>query len=142
MWIDPLELHFLDKIIRSIQVYDLPLYSNMNRSKGLEILAFPCNQFGKQEPGTADEIKNFCASKYNVKFPLFSKIDVNGPNTHDVYKFLRVNSDMFDHSKKVAKPIQWNFHIFLVGDDGNVAKSYPPSHELGAVEEDLKKIFG
>ena len=114
----------------------------MSRSKGLEILAFPCNQFGKQEPGTAEEIKNFCVSKYSVKFPLFSKIDVNGPNTHDVYKFLRTNSNLFDHSKKVATPIQWNFHIFLVGDDGNVAKSYPPSKDLATLEEDLKKIFG
>ena len=84
------------------------------------MLGFPCNQFGSQEPGTADEIRDFCEQKFSVTFPLFAKIDVNGPDTHPLYQQL-----------KSAKPgllgsqdIKWNFTKFLVSRDGEVQKRY------------------
>ena len=72
-----------------------PAYDNW-RSKGMEIIAFPCNQFGKQEPGTPEEIENFVRGKYNCHFPLMEKIEVNGENTHPVFAFLRNNSELYD----------------------------------------------
>ena len=89
---------------------------------GFEVLAFPCNQFGGQEPGDADEIKNLCSLTYNVTFPLFSKVDVNGKGTHPLFGFL-----------KRAKPgllrselIKWNFTKFLVDRDGAVVGRFAP----------------
>ena len=90
------------------------------KDQGFSVLGFPCNQFGRQEPGTADEIQEFCEKKFSVTFPLFAKIDVNGPETHQLYQQL-----------KSAKPgllgsqdIKWNFTKFLVSRDGQVQKRY------------------
>jgi glutathione peroxidase len=95
------------------------------------VLGFPCNQFGAQEAGNAEEIKNFCSLTYDVKFPLFEKIDVNGANAHPLYEFL-----------KEAKPgllgtegIKWNFTKFLVNKNGEVVKRYAPTDK----PEDIKK---
>ena len=114
------------------------LYENMH-GKGLEILGFPCNQFGAQEPGTADEIESFCELNYGVTFPLFAKIDVNGDNTAPIYKYLK-------HAKPGllgSEAIKWNFTKFLVDKNGNVisrfeSKVTPESEDLvKAVEQAL-----
>ena len=104
------------------------------KDQGFQVLGFPCNQFGSQEPGTEPEIKNFCETNYNVKFPLFSKIDVNGSQAHPLYKFL-----------VKAKPgilgtegIKWNFTKFLIDRQGNPVKRYAPSDKPEAIENDLK----
>lgn len=82
----------------------------------INILGFPCNQFGKQEPGTNEEIIEFCTTNYNVKFPMFDKIEVKGSNIAPIYQFL--NKEANDEPK-------WNFHKYLVDKDGNVVKSFP-----------------
>ena len=99
--------------------------------KGVEVLGFPCNQFGKQEPGDAEEIKNFCSLTYDVTFPMFSKIDVNGPNAHPLYKFLELEKRGFLGSAS----IKWNFTKFLVGRDGKVLGRYPPTVKPEALDE-------
>jgi glutathione peroxidase len=107
------------------------------KDQGFLVLGFPCNQFGSQEPGTEDEIKNFCEMNYGVKFPLFSKVDVNGSNAHPLYKFL-----------VKAKPgilgtegIKWNFTKFLIDRQGNPVKRYAPSDKPEAIENDLKTVL-
>jgi glutathione peroxidase len=99
------------------------------KDQGLVILGFPCNQFGSQEPGTNEEIKQFCSSKYSVTFPLFDKIEVNGANRHPLYTML-AGSD-----SPVAGNIKWNFTKFLVGRDGKIisrfeSKTTPDSAEI------------
>jgi glutathione peroxidase len=88
------------------------------QEKGFAVLGFPCNQFGGQEPGSAEEIKQFCSSKYQVTFPLFEKLEVNGPNRHPLYALLA--------GKQAAFPgnIKWNFTKFLIGRDGKVLKRF------------------
>jgi glutathione peroxidase len=90
--------------------------------RGLEVLAFPCNQFGSQEPGTADEIKTFCESSFGVTFPLFEKIDVNGPNRHPLYAELTQVSDAKGHDGD----IRWNFEKFLVSPEGEIVARFSP----------------
>ena len=97
------------------------LYNEFN-SHGLEILAFPSNQFGAQEPGSNDEIKFFCTEKYNVTFPLFNKIDVNGPNEDPLYTFLKHISS----EKSNTKDIEWNFTKFLFNKNSDLYKRYDP----------------
>jgi glutathione peroxidase len=114
------------------------LYENF-RDRGLEVLGFPCNQFGSQEPGSEAEIKKFCETRYGVDFPMFAKIDVNGPSRHPLYEFL---------TKESTKPdgpgdIQWNFAKFLVDRSGRVTARFAPptapvSEEIvGAIEQAL-----
>jgi glutathione peroxidase len=91
--------------------------------KGVEVVGFPCNQFGKQEPGDANEIKNFCSLTYDVTFPMFAKIDVNGPDAHPLYKFLESEKRGIFGTKNV----KWNFTKFLVGRDGAVLGRYGPT---------------
>ena len=88
------------------------------KDKGFEILAFPCNQFGGQEPGTNEEIKQFCSSKYNVTFPLFDKIEVNGANRHPLY------TELAGEKSPYPGNIKWNFSKFLVGRDGKLIKRF------------------
>ncbi|HTL59275.1 MAG TPA: glutathione peroxidase [Candidatus Limnocylindrales bacterium] len=108
------------------------------KDKGFAVLGFPCNQFGQQEPGTSDEIKQFCSSKYSVTFPLYSKIDVNGPNRHPLYVALAGKDSPFPGD------IKWNFSKFLIGRDGKILKRFespitPESPELtSAIEAALK----
>ncbi len=87
------------------------------KDKGLVVAGFPCNQFGGQEPGSNEEIASFCSTKYNVTFPLFDKIEVNGANRHPLYKTLIGEG---------GKDIAWNFGKFLVGRDGRVIKRFEP----------------
>ena len=109
------------------------------KDKGFAVLGFPCNQFGQQEPGTSDEIKQFCSSKYNVTFPLYSKIEVNGPNRHPLYVALAGKDSPF------AGDIKWNFSKFLIGRDGKILKRFesaitPESPELtSAIDAALKQ---
>ena len=105
--------------------------------KGLEVLGFPCNQFGAQEPGSEDDIATFCEVNFGVTFPLFSKIDVNGDATAPLYKFL-----------KKAKPgllnteaIKWNFTKFLVDRDGKVVARYAPNDEPESLSADIEKVL-
>jgi len=90
------------------------------KDKGLVILGFPCNQFGAQEPGTDAEIKQFCSSKYNVTFPLFDKIEVNGPNRHPLYVALAGTDSPYPGD------IKWNFSKFLISRDGKILKRFEP----------------
>ena len=109
------------------------------QDKGFVVLGVPCNQFGRQEPGSSKEIAEFCSSKFSVKFPMFEKVDVNGDEACDLYKFLTsVKSEAAEPGK-----IKWNFEKFLVGRDGKVVGRYrsgvkPESDELTeAIEKAL-----
>ncbi|MBI3882508.1 MAG: glutathione peroxidase [Verrucomicrobia bacterium] len=88
------------------------------KSRGFVIAGFPCNQFGKQEPGTNEEIKTFCSSKYSVTFPMFDKLEVNGPGRHPLYVQLAGPSSPFPGD------IKWNFNKFLIGRDGKIIKRF------------------
>jgi glutathione peroxidase len=88
------------------------------KNQGLVVLGFPCNQFGGQEPGTDEEIKQFCTSKYNVTFPMFDKLEVNGANRHPLYKTLA------GEGSPTAGDIRWNFTKFLIGRDGKIVKRF------------------
>src|SRR5215831_20810830 len=99
------------------------------KDKGFAVVGFPCNQFASQEPGTNEEIKQFCSSKYNVTFPLFDKIEVNGPNRHPLYAELAGKDSPFPGD------IKWNFNKFLIGKDGKILQRFdskvtPDSEEL------------
>jgi glutathione peroxidase len=99
------------------------------KDKGLLVLGFPCNQFGGQEPGTNEQIKQFCSSKYEVTFPLFDKIEVNGPNRNQLYTMLAGEGSPFPGN------IKWNFNKFLIGHDGKILKRFdskvkPESEEM------------
>jgi glutathione peroxidase len=109
------------------------------KDKGLQVLGFPANEFGKQEPGTNEQIAEFCTSKYNVDFPMFAKIVVKGQGIHPLYEYL--TSDASGH----AGPIKWNFEKFLVGRDGRVIKRFEPKIKpdapevIDAIEAELAK---
>ncbi len=104
------------------------------RDQGLEILGFPCNQFLKQDPGSDAEISEFCELNYGVTFPMYSKIDVNGPDAHPLFEHLKSAAKGLLGSEK----IKWNFTKFLVGKDGNVIKRYAPKTEPKDIETDLE----
>jgi glutathione peroxidase len=88
------------------------------KDKGFVVLGFPCNQFGGQEPGSNEEIKEFCSSKFNVTFPLFDKIDVNGEKRHPLY------TDLVGKDSPFPGDIKWNFNKFLIGKDGKILKRF------------------
>lgn len=104
-------------------------------SQGVEVLGFPCNQFGAQEPGDAAEIKNFCSLTYDVSFPMFAKVDVNGPNAHPLYKFLESEK----RGMLGSKSIKWNFTKFLIGRDGTVLARFGPQAKPEALDGDIAK---
>jgi glutathione peroxidase len=103
------------------------------RAKGLVVLGFPCDQFGHQEPGDEEEIKNFCSLNYDVQFPLFAKIDVNGANAHPLYKYLKGEAKGLLGSES----IKWNFTKFLVDRDGKVVRRYAPTDTPQSIEKDV-----
>jgi glutathione peroxidase len=107
------------------------------QSKGLEILGFPCNQFREQEPASHKEIQNFCKVNYGVTFPLFAKIDVNGEDTHPIFKLLKKEATGFLGSES----IKWNFTKFLVDAKGNVLKRYGSSTKPASIEDDIKVLL-
>lgn len=105
--------------------------------KGVEVLGFPCNQFGAQEPGTADEIGSFCEKNYGVTFPLFEKIDVNGDGAHPLFKYLKHEAP----GLMGTEAIKWNFTKFLVKKDGMVYKRYAPQTEPKELMKDIEKLL-
>ncbi len=105
--------------------------------QGFEVLGFPCNQFGAQEPGDAEEIKSFCSLTYAVSFPMFAKIDVNGPKADPLYTFLKSEKP----GLLGTEGIKWNFTKFLIGRDGQVAGRFAPAVKPEAIEGDIKKLL-
>jgi glutathione peroxidase len=101
------------------------------------VLGFPCNQFGRQEPGNAAEIRNFCSTQYAVSFPLFAKVEVNGPNAHPLYKFLKQAAPGLLGSKA----IKWNFSKFLVDRNGRVRKRYASKDTPDRIAKDLAEVL-
>ena len=104
-----------------------------HKDEGFVVLGFPCNQFGAQEPGTSDEIASFCRDTYDVTFPMFGKVDVNGANEHPLFTFLKDEKP----GALGTKSIKWNFTKFLVGRDGQVLKRYGSSTTPDAVESEV-----
>ena len=102
-------------------------------ARGLVVLGFPCNQFGAQEPGGAAEIAAFCEKHYGVTFPMFEKIEVNGPNAHPLYHWLKTAADGGD--------IEWNFVKFLVDRDGEVLRRYPPQAKPEDIAADIESVL-
>ncbi len=135
------------------------LYKNY-REQGLEILDFPCNQFGEQAPGTEEEIHQFCTLNFGTEFPQFKKIEVNGENESPLFTFLKSKQGFkgFDLDNKIgnllndmlskadpdyaSKPdIKWNFTKFLIDREGNVVQRYEPTTDIKLIEEDIKKLL-
>lgn len=131
------------------------LYKEYNED-GFTVLGFPCNQFGGQEPGTDEEIRDFCSANYDISFPLFEKIEVNGEHAHPLYQYLREeapdeadldeNNPLYQHLSANApellagSTIKWNFTKFLVDRDGNVVKRYAPTVLPDEIDADIKKL--
>ena len=113
------------------------LYRKFN-ARGLEILGFPCNQFGKQEPGGPEEIAEFCSVNYGVTFPMFEKIEVNGKGAHPLYRYLKSEA----RGVLGSEPIKWNFTKFLVGRDGEVIERYGSATKPEQLEADVEAALG
>lgn len=111
------------------------VYGKYNK-QGFEVLGFPCNQFGGQEPGTEAEIKSFCSSKFHVTFPMFSKVDVNGDNAAPLFKYLTSNTDGF-----ITDAIKWNFTKFLIDKNGKVIERYGSGTKPEAISADIEKAL-
>ena len=128
-----------------------------HKDKGLEIIGFPCNQFGGQEPGTDEEIQEFCSITYDVKFPVMRKIDVNGDDADPLFTYLRA-ADPGDFQPVIPRlwdalkernpqtfgtdEVKWNFTKFLVGRDGNVIRRYEPYVKPEEIAADLPEVLG
>ncbi|CAA6662131.1 unnamed protein product [Spirodela intermedia] len=110
---------------------------NKYRSKDFEILAFPCNQFMNQEPGTSQQAESFACERFKAEYPIFQKVRVNGPETAPVYRFLKASKTGFMGSR-----IKWNFTKFLVDKDGIVIRRYGPRTEPSSIEKDIQKALG
>lgn len=107
------------------------------KDQGLEILGFPCNQFGQQEPGDAEEISGFCERNFGVTFPLFAKIDVNGDNAHPLFTHLKQQAPGLLGTQSV----KWNFTKFLVNRDGMVAKRFAPKDKPESLEAAIEALL-
>lgn len=106
--------------------------------RGLAVLGFPCNQFGAQEPGSAEEIGAFCQQSYGVSFALFEKIDVNGQAAHPLYRWLKQEAA----GASGPEDIEWNFAKFLVGRDGRVVRRYSPATRPEDIAADIEAVLG
>jgi len=121
-----------------------PQYEGLERlyrkykDKGFAVLGFPCNQFGAQEPGNEAEIQNFCETQYQVTFPIFAKIDVNGNLAHPLYQFLK------QEGKGIlgTEAIKWNFTKFLVNREGGVVRRFAPNTEPEKLEKEIEDCLG
>jgi glutathione peroxidase len=126
------------------------------KEREFTVLGFPCNQFGGQEPGTDEEISEFCSINYQVKFPIFKKIDVNGDNAPPLYQYLReqapeeefdTNGPLYQHLRINAPEllegsmIKWNFTKFLIDQEGNVVKRFAPTTTPKEIEEDIERLL-
>ncbi len=107
------------------------------QQRGLVVLGFPCNQFGEQEPGTADEIASFCQMNYGVTFPMFTRIDVNGEQAHPLYKHLKQSA----RGLLGSEGIKWNFTKFLVDRDGQVVERFAPTTPPDAIAKDIEALL-
>jgi glutathione peroxidase len=103
------------------------------KDRGFAVLGFPCNQFGAQEPGSEDEIASFCRTTYDVTFPMFAKVDVNGPNTHPLFAELKASKP----GALGTEGIKWNFTKFLIGPAGDVVKRYAPQTAPSEIDADV-----
>jgi glutathione peroxidase len=103
-------------------------------ARGFEVLGFPCNQFGAQEPGSAEEIRDFCSTRYDVTFPMFAKVDVNGGDAHPLWQHLKEQKP----GLLGIEAIKWNFTKFLVDRDGRVIERYAPTAEPATIERDIE----
>ena len=138
---------FKDKVVLIVNVasarYFTPQYKGMEKlyksfkAKGFEVLGFPCNQFAEEEKGTNEEILNFCTSHFDVSFPMFEKIEVNGANAHPLFKFLKKTVKGFLGSES----IKWNFSKFLVDQSGEVVKRYGSLDAPESIEADITKLL-
>ena len=138
---------FKDKVVLIVNVasacYFTPQYKGMEKlyksfkTKGFEVLGFPCNQFAEEEKGTNEEILNFCTSHFDVSFPMFEKIEVNGANAHPLFKFLKKTVKGFLGSES----IKWNFSKFLVDLSGNVIKRFVSMEAPESIEADNTKLL-
>ena len=106
------------------------------QDQGLVILGFPSNQFASQDPGSNEEILNFCQLNYGVTFPMFEKIDVNGQNAHPLYQFLKGEAKSL-----LGKDIKWNFTKFLIDREGRVIKRYAPNVAPLSIKDDIEKLL-
>ena len=111
---------------------------NTYKDRGFTVLGFPCDQFGHQEPGDEAEIKSFCSLTYDVTFPMFSKVDVNGPNASPLFELLKEESPGLLGSKA----IKWNFTKFLVGRDGKALERYAPTTKPESLKADIEAVLG
>lgn len=111
------------------------------KDKGLTVLGFPCNQFRNQEDKCEIDIKNFTKNNYKVDFPMFSKVDVNGPNTHPLYINLKAGSSDLNLNDESLKNIPWNFSKFLLDNEGKVIKFYGPRVTPKDIESDVEKLL-
>lgn len=118
------------------QLKDLETLYQTYRDRGFVVLGFPCNQFANQEPGTEKEIEQTCHIQYGVTFPLFAKIDVNGPNAHPLFQYLKKEAPGW-----LGADIKWNFTKFLITRDGRVYKRYAPMTSPKAIEKDIIKLL-
>ena len=107
------------------------------RDRGLVILGFPCNQFGRQEPGDSEQIGEFCERNFGVSFPLFEKVDVNGDDAHPLFGYLKQEAP----GVLGSKGIKWNFTKFLVASDGRVVKRFAPKDTPESLEADIEKLL-
>jgi glutathione peroxidase len=105
-------------------------------SRGFSVLGFPCNQFGRQEPGNAAQIQEFCTSNYAVSFPMFDKIDVNGDHAHALYKFLKG-----EKSGLLGPSIKWNFTKFLIDRSGKVVARHAPTTTPEALKKEIEALL-
>lgn len=112
------------------------VYSDL-QTQGLEILGFPCNQFGKQERGNEAQISEFCSLNFGVSFPMFAKIEVNGDNAHPLYQFLKSEAP----GSLGIKAIKWNFTKFLINRDGEVVKRYAPTTKPEDIAKDIQALL-
>lgn len=119
------------------QYRDLQKLYEENKALGLEILGFPCNQFGAQEPGSADEIQNFCSTSYGVTFPMFEKIDVNGASEHPLYAFLKEQAPGI----LGTTGIKWNFTKFLVSRDGHSITRLASADGASKMTQGVKELL-
>lgn len=143
------------------QFDDLQKVYNQYQDQGFEILGFPCNQFGDQEPGTNDEAVSFCQRNYGVTFPIFAKVEVNGKRAQPLFQYLKKEAPFegFDESNMSAKllkmmlsekypewfigdEIKWNFTKFLIDTEGNVVKRYEPAVGPLHISPDIEKLLG
>lgn len=112
------------------------LYDELG-ARGLEVLGFPCNQFMNQDPGDNGQISEFCSLNYGVRFPMFAKLQVNGADTHPLFRLLKEEAPGMMGSKKV----KWNFTKFLVNRDGQVVRRYPPTAKPEAIRDDIVELL-